>query len=166
MVKANLSTSVSNLNKTSEYTTRSGRISKRRESVTIIENKQDKKITNKQKGNQLEVRTYNVLRRMGHVVVRTQDGHFDSDINKYVGTGDTGIDMIVTTGKVILYVQCKNWEASIGVDTIRSFLGALNKYYIKEDDLIVGIIVGNTFTEIAMNESKIIKRLSIVFTTL
>src|SRR5271154_3778444 len=63
----------------------------------------------------------------------------------------------------ILYVQCKNWESKIGVETIRSFHGALNKYNSANS---MGLIVGNTFTEHAKDKANIIKGPPIILTTL
>jgi predicted helicase len=147
-----------------------GRPKKKDITKDTLNKTQDKRITkektNRQKGQELEVRAYNELRKFGIVTVRTSDGHFDQDIEKYVGTGDGGVDMIsVTEEGITLYVQCKNWESSIGVETLRSFSGALQKYNTRNEDLI-GIIIGKTFTEHATMEAKCIKGPPIILTTL
>jgi len=126
----------------------------------------EQKRTPRQIGRELEIRTYTALRKIGVVTIQTSDGYFDTDINKYVGTGDRGIDMIaVTETGETLYVQCKNWKSKIGVETIRSFQGAMNKFKIN-NGIHRGIIVGNTFTEHAKDEVKVIKGPSIILTTL
>src|SRR5436305_1320463 len=82
---------------------------------------------------------------------------------KYIPTGEGGVDMIAITNEGIkLYVQCKNWESAVGVDVIRSFIGALDKFIINNQDM--GIIVANTFSECAMREANTSK-VTMVLTT-
>lgn len=120
--------------------------------------------TNKQKGNELEVQVYEALTRIGQVTVRYQDGHYDTDKDKYIPTGDGGVDLITITKEgVKIYVQCKNWGTAIGVGVIRSFRGALDKY-IKEGDPDIGMIVANTFSDCAIREAET-SRITILLTT-
>ena len=121
------------------------------------------KETPRQKGDRLEVQTYNKLVSEEYVVTRTRDGHFKNI--KYVPTGDEGIDIIATNKEgITIYVQCKNWEAEIGVNVIRTFAGAISKY-IKEGNPGIGIIVGNYFTTTAQREASCMTS-SVYLTTL
>jgi Restriction endonuclease len=121
------------------------------------------KKTPRQIGQQLEVRTWAALHAMGIVTVRTQDGHYDPDMSKYVPTGDGGVDMIATTDTLTIYVQCKNWAKPIGADIVRAFYGALSKFNKRNNS--IGLIVGNIFTDCAKNEAKDIKEPSVILTT-
>src|SRR5271168_3174254 len=177
MGKTKILTSASNSE--ISYQTRSGRISKprkeltdqtnegiaRRKSIITIDNR-NKELTNKEKGDLLETRTYKALTNMGYVVIRHRDGHYDQDEKQYIGTGDGGIDMVLITEIATIYVQCKNWKDSIGASTMRAFIGALGKYETRNSDLIIGMIVANNFTDTAIRESKLIKKPQIVLTTL
>jgi restriction endonuclease Mrr len=177
MEETNQSTSAST-SKESIYRTRSGRISKSKQNLTnktkkkpIVElitddNNETKELSNKEKGDLLETRTYKALTNMGYLVIRYQDGHYDQDEKQYIGTGDGGIDMILHTEIATIYIQCKNWKSTIGTSILRSFIGALQKCEIENGDSVVGMIVANNFTNSIKNESKIIKRPQIVLTTL
>jgi restriction endonuclease Mrr len=116
-----------------------------------------KRITesNKDKGDRLETQAYEALTQIGQVTVRTRDGHYDKNKEKYVPTGDGGIDLItITKGGLKIYVQCKNWASPIGVDVVRTFIGALDKFVRRGDD-DVGIIIANTFSDCAQREAAV-----------
>ena len=62
--------------------------------------------SNKDKGNRLEEQIYEVLTKIEQVTVKKQDGYFSKDKERYISTGDGGVNMItVMKEEIKLYID-------------------------------------------------------------
>ena len=69
-------------------------------------------------------------------------------------SGDGGIDFIGIYKRYTLLVQCKNQEKKINVEQIRSFIGAIEKYFKKSTFAIFVTNGTNHYTFYAEKEAK------------
>ncbi len=66
-------------------------------------------------------------------------------------SGDGGVDVIVKTPNKTLLIQCKGWEAKVGVKPVREMAGVAQHH---NEDNCIGVILGtNGFTAEAKNFS-------------
>jgi restriction endonuclease Mrr len=123
-------------------------------------------ITCREKGKRLEEDIYEQMKNI-FPTQRISDGYWSNRKNKYIPTGDGGIDLVTETQKLLIYIQCKNWEAKAGTATVREFIGGLEKFKNqKKDKKVVGIMIAKSgYTEGALNEIKAINTTMILTTT-
>jgi hypothetical protein len=108
----------------------------------ILKKRQETAKQNREKGEKFEQEVWNVLKKYNQTI-RHMIGFWNKEKEEYVPIGDGGIDLHTTINGYTIMVQAKNLEKRVGLDTVRSLIGSLEKYHGLYK---IGLLVANKKT--------------------
>ena len=105
-------------------------------------------MTPREKGKWFERKVNEILKANGMVTTPLSDGYFDEQNNKYIMTGDGGVDITVQNLGINFIVQCKCHQKPINGSIVREVKGIIST---KKDTL--GVICALSYSRNAINEA-------------